>query len=72
MIGSNTPTNRSIVDGATFHVAFSTGLNPFTQYDCYVVASNAYGEGASSVVITSRTDQSGRHILIAMHLVPGF
>eukprot|EP00731_Ephydatia_muelleri_P007430 Em0003g1678a len=58
VIGSNTPTNRSIVDGATFHVAFSTGLNPFTQYDCYVVASNAYGEGASSVVITSRTDQS--------------
>eukprot|EP00731_Ephydatia_muelleri_P007375 Em0003g1623a len=58
VIAPNMPTVRSIVDGATFHVTFSSGLNPFTQYDCYVVASNTFGEGASSIVVKSRTDQS--------------
>ena len=64
VIGPNAPTVRSEVNGETFNVTFSTGLNPFTQYDCYVAASNPYGEGASSTMVTSRTDQSSEHTFI--------
>eukprot|EP00731_Ephydatia_muelleri_P007444 Em0003g1692a len=73
VIARNMPTVRNIVDGATFHVAFSSGLNPFTQYDCYVVASNIYGEGASSIVVTCRTDQSipSSPLALSVSTVPG-
>ena len=66
VIGPNVPTVRSVVNGTTLDVTFSTGLNPFTQYDCYVTANTAVGEGTPSSIITARSLESGRY----MQLLP--
>ena len=59
VIGSNVPTIRSVVNGTTL-AATLTGLNPFTQYSCYVTANTSVGEGSPSVVFIMTTIQSGR------------
>eukprot|EP00731_Ephydatia_muelleri_P007378 Em0003g1626a len=58
VIGPNVPTARSVVNGTAMAVIFSTGLNPYTQYDCYVTANTSVGEGTPSLVITTRTSES--------------
>ena len=60
VIGPNVPTARSVVNGTTLTVTFSTGLNTYTQYDCYVTANTSVGEGTPSPIITTRTSESGR------------
>ena len=59
VIGPNIPTIRSVVNGTTLAVTFNTGLNPYTQYSCYVTANTSAGEGMPSVVVTARTFQGG-------------
>eukprot|EP00731_Ephydatia_muelleri_P029842 Em0021g365a len=54
MIGSNVPTIRSAVNGATLATTL-TGLNPYTQYSCYVTANTSVGEGSPSTTLTERT-----------------
>ena len=66
VIGPNVPTVRSVVNGTTLAVTFSTGLNPYSQYDCYVTANTSVGEGTPSSIITTRTLESGR----CMQLLP--
>ena len=58
MIGSNVPTIRSGVNGATLATTL-TGLNPYTQYSCYVTANTSVGEGSPSAVATALTTESG-------------
>ena len=58
VIGPNVPTIRSVVNGTTLAATLS-GLNPYTQYSCYVTANTSVGEGSPSVVFTMITDQSG-------------
>ena len=58
VIGSNVPTIRSTVNGTTLATTL-TGLNPFTQYSCYVTANTAVGQGSSSAILTVQTAQSG-------------
>ena len=58
VIGSNVPTIRSVVNGTTLATTL-TGLNPYTQYSCYVTASTSVGEGTPSVTWTMQTVQSG-------------
>ena len=60
MIGPNTPTIRSVVNGTTLAVTFNTGVNPYTQYSCYVTANTSFGEGNPSVVITVKTTEDGK------------
>ena len=62
MIGSNVPTIRSVVNGSTLVVTFNTGLNPYTQYDCYVTANTSVGEGKSSMMVTSKTVESRKQM----------
>ena len=62
IIGTNVPTARSVVNGTTLTVTFSTGLIPYTQYDCYVTANTSVGEGTPSPIITTRTSESGRYM----------
>ena len=57
-IGSNIPTIRSIVNGTTLAVTIM-GLNPYTQYSCYVTANTSVGEGSPSVILTVQTGQPG-------------
>ena len=60
VIGPNIPTIRSVVNGTTLAVTFNTGLNPYTQYSCYVTANTSAGEGNPSViVVTTRTAEGG-------------
>ena len=59
MIGSNVPTIRSGVNGTTLATTL-TGLNPYTQYSCYVIANTSVGEGSPSAVLTVQTAQSGK------------
>ena len=59
VIGPNVPTVRSVVSGMTQAVAFSTGLSPFTQYNCYVTANTSVGEGPSLQVVNTMTSESG-------------
>ena len=66
VIRPNVPTVRSVVIGTTLAVTFSTGLNPYTQYDCYVTANTSVGEGTPSPIITTRTLESGGY----MQLLP--
>ena len=66
VIGPNVPSVRSVVNGTTLAVTFNTGLNPFTQYDCYVTANTSVGEGTPSPIITTSTSESGRY----MQLLP--
>ena len=61
VIGSNVPTIRSIVNGTTLDVTL-TGLNPYTQYSCYVTANTSVGEGSPSTILTVQTAQSGNFI----------
>ena len=58
VIGSNVPTIRSVVNETTLAVML-TGLNPYTQYSCYVTANTSVGEGSPSVILTVQTAQSG-------------
>ena len=58
VIGSNMPTIRSVVDGTTLVVTL-TGLNPFTQYSCYVTANTSVGEGSPSATFSTRTVEGG-------------
>ena len=57
MIGQNVPTARSVVNGTTL-AAIITGLNPYTNYDCYVTANTSVGEGMYSNIDTERTRES--------------
>ena len=63
MIGPNVPTVRSVVNGTTLAVTFITGLNPYTQYNCYVTTNTSVGEGPPSQIMTARTDQSSKHTI---------
>ena len=58
VIGSNVPTIISVVNGTTLTVAL-TGLNPYTQYSCYVTANTSVGQGSPSPILTIQTAQSG-------------
>ena len=58
-IGPNIPTIRSVVNGTTLTAIFNTGLNPFTQYNCYVTANTSVGEGLPSQVVNTKTSESG-------------
>ena len=62
VIGSNVPTTRSVVNGATLAVTL-TGLNPYTQYGCYVTANTSVGVGSPSNIVTVQTAQSGINML---------
>ena len=57
VIGQNIPTIRSVVNGTTLAVTFSSGLSPYTQYSCYVTANTSAGEGSPSVIVTTRTGE---------------
>ena len=59
VIGLNIPTIRSVVNGTTLAVTFNTGLNPYTQYSCYVTANTSVGEGNPSDVVMARTVEDG-------------
>ena len=39
------------------------GLDPYTRYDCVVIASTVIGEGASSYFVSGVTDQSSKFCL---------
>ena len=58
LIGPNVPTIRSVVNGSSL-AATLTGLNPYTQYSCYVTANTSVGEGSTSVLYTTITVESG-------------
>ena len=62
VIGPNIPTIRSVVNGTTLAVTFTTGLNPYTNYSCYVTANTSAGEGSPSVIVTARTVEDGEGI----------
>ena len=58
-IGPNIPTIRSVVNETMLTAIFNTGLNPFTQYNCYVTANTSVGEGPPSQVVNTKTSESG-------------
>ena len=58
VIGPNVPTIRSVVNGTTLATTL-TGLNPYTQYSCYVTANTSVGEGSPSVTLTQQTVEAG-------------
>ena len=62
VLGPNVPTIRSVVNGTTLAVAFNTGLNPYTQYSCYVTANTSAGEGSQSLSLLARTAEGGNYI----------
>ena len=62
VIGPNIPTIRSVVNGTTLAVTFNTGLNPYTQYSCYVTANTSVGEGSPSMIVFARTIKGGTNI----------
>ena len=55
---TNIPIIRSLVDGTTLATTL-TGLNPYTQYSCYVTANTSVGEGSPSNVLTAITNEAG-------------
>ena len=57
MIGPNLATVRSVVNW-TMLAATITGLNPYTNYDCYVTANTSIGEGMQSNIVSNTTDES--------------
>ena len=59
VIGPNAPT-RSVVNVTRLTIV---GLNPFTQYSCYVTANTSVGEGSPSNIVTVQTAQSGNIML---------
>ena len=62
VIGSNLPITRSVVNG-TILAATLNGLNPYTQYSCYVTANTSVGEGSPSTIVTVQTAKSGNNML---------
>ena len=58
MIGSNVPTIRSVVNRTTLAATLS-GLSPYTQYSCYVIANTSVGQGSPSAILTTLSAQSG-------------
>ena len=65
IIGPNVPTVRSIQSEASMGMiitmsTLTTGLTPYTQYNCYVTAYTSAGEGTPSQIVTVRTDQSSK------------
>ena len=67
------PTVRSVINGASLGgmsmfippanmSTFNTGLNPFTQYNCYVTANTSVGEGIPSQIVIGKTDQSSMEL----------
>ena len=58
VIGPNVAIVRSVVNGSTLTVTFTAGLNPYTQYDCYVTANTSVGEGMQSDIVSNRTAES--------------
>ena len=58
VIGSNVPTIRSVVNGTTLAVTL-TGLNPYTQYSCYVTANTSVGQGSPSILFSAQTGEAG-------------
>ena len=70
VIGPNVPTVRSVVNGTTTAVIFNIGLNPYTQYDCYVTANTSVGEGTPSQIVTATTDQySEQNPIISIFII---
>ena len=63
VIGSNVPTIRSAVSGTTLATTL-TGLNPYTQYSCYVTANTSVGQGSPSTISATQTTQSGNSSII--------
>ena len=63
VIGSNVPTIRSAVNGTTLATTL-TGLNPYTQYSCYVTANTSVGQGIPSTISATQTTQSGNSSII--------
>ena len=61
VIGPNAPTIRSIVNGTTLATTL-TGLNPYTQYCCYVTANTSVGEGSPSIDVKTITSEGGNLI----------
>ena len=59
VVGPNIPTIRSVVNGTTLAVTFNTGLNPYTQYSCYVTANTSTGEGTPSMIVSATTVENG-------------
>ena len=59
VIGPNIPIIRSVGNGTTLAVTFNTGLNPYTQYSCYVTANTSVGEGSPSAISSARTGEGG-------------
>ena len=73
MIGPNIPTIRSVVNGTTLAVTFNTGLNPYTQYSCYVTANTSAGEGSPSEILTVRTGEGGECVgIFQQYCIIGF
>ena len=68
MIGPNNPAIRSVVNGTTLDVTFNTGLDPYTQYICFVTANTSAGEGSPSMIVTARTVEGGRLSFIYMYI----
>ena len=69
VIGPNIPTIRSVVNGTTLAVTFNTGLNPYTQYSCYVTANTSAGEGSPSAVMTAQTVEDGEADSSTIHMI---
>ena len=67
LIGPNVATPRSVVNGTTLGATI-TGLNPYTNYDCYITANTSVGEGSLSAVTTARTDESCECIICLQHI----
>ena len=65
MIGSNVPTIICVLNGITLAVTL-TGLNPYTQYSCYVTANTSVGEGNPSTSVTVQTSESGNQVISAV------
>ena len=74
VIGLNIPTIRSVVNGITLSVTFNTGLNPYTNYSCYVTANTSAGEGGPSVIATARTVEGSKFglcVSLSLHNITG-
>ena len=68
VIGPNVPTVRSVASGMTQDVSFSTGLSPFSQYNCYMTANTSVGEGPPSEVVITGTGESGKSCPVCIFL----
>ena len=50
----------SVVTKGTELKAFVENLTPFTNYECFITANTSAGEGSSSRIVTSTTDESSK------------